>query len=111
MEGLGYPSPGATSLVTLKCGSWSIPHGTTTGVGFPSISDGRNAGADSRVVKNIFPILEDPSNPNTSLAVLNVTFLATRRAIGYSLSMFSVSTMIFVLSGSNPKATKSKAFS
>ena len=27
MQGLGYPNPGATSLATLKCGSWSMPQG------------------------------------------------------------------------------------
>lgn len=45
MLGLGYPSPGAASLATLKWGSWSMPQGIRHGTCLPDISDARNAGA------------------------------------------------------------------
>ena len=56
-------------------------------------------------------MLVELSKPKTALAVENVVLLATSRAMGYILPTFFVSTMIFVFLGSNPSATKSRAFS
>src|SRR2546430_16271885 len=43
--GFGYPSFGATSRVIRKWGSWSMPHGISTGTSFPASTVGRDAGA------------------------------------------------------------------
>ena len=56
-------------------------------------------------------MFEEFSNPNTALAVENVIFFATFSARGYRVFTHSVSRMILVLSGSNPSAMKSNAFS
>ena len=99
------------SLVTLKCGSWSIPQGIRHGTFLPWWIDSRKHGTVWMLVKNMLPMLLELSNPKTALIVEKLIFFAARMAVGYIVLMYSVSRNMLVSFGSNPRAIMSSAFS
>mmetsp|Transcript_10329 Transcript_10329/g.34195 ORF Transcript_10329/g.34195 Transcript_10329/m.34195 type:complete len:216 (-) Transcript_10329:1187-1834(-) len=107
----------ATSRVTRKYGSWSMAHGIRHAICATSphldkgvLNDDAKDGAAWMAGNALWPMLDDPSNPNAPRAVLYVTLFQILTTFGYSSPMYATSEKMNVRSKSKPTAMMSFAF-